>query len=159
MNQSRDGYSCLSSTDHLTGMSCSCTLCVLDQKPGSGRVTCICMDVSWGMSAPWCLLLLLPIVSFTGTWMVCFYLALLSLSGLIKIYSPGQSSRNSCFRGKEGGITSLLCSVAHRSLSHLNSVFLEGPRVLILLQSLYGMIVWFDAVGSELPPFIYFRRI
>lgn len=84
--------------------------------------------------------------TFSGTWMACFYLSVLTLSGLLKRYSPGQSSGSSCFRGKGGGITSFLCSVACRSVSrcaHLNLVFLEGPRVLILLQSSYDMtVIW-----------------
>lgn len=59
MNQSREGCSCLSSTDHLTGLCCSCTLYVLDQKPDRGIATSICMDVCWGMGALRGLLLLL----------------------------------------------------------------------------------------------------
>lgn len=52
-------------------LCCSCTLCVLDQRPDRGIAT-ICVYAWWDTGALWGLLLLLPILSFSGTWMVCF---------------------------------------------------------------------------------------
>lgn len=97
--------------------------------------------------------------------MVCFCLALLHLSGLVrkKNIPQGQNSRDSCFRGKEAGIIAFLNSMAHRSVSRhvhlINSVFLNGSKVLVLFQSSYDITVLFEALCSVLLSSMYFGKM
>lgn len=111
-----------------TGVCCSCSLCMLDQKSGRGIATSICMDVCWGMGALRDLLLLqiLFLRHLNG-------LLLLGLTHFVRInkkYIPKvKTSRNSCFRCMGGGKPSFPCSVALRSLSQMLTLILCSGRV------------------------------